>query len=92
MDMCELQFIFVVVFKQEDKLMADRIDRLISAFQVFDDAKSGKVPTAFMVSVLSQFGTPFSKEEAEEFKSDADENGFVDYTKFVQQVIFAPSQ
>lgn len=69
-----------------------RIDRLISAFQVFDDAKSGKVPTAFMVSVLSQFGTPFTKEEVDEFKNDADENGFVDYTKFVQQVIFAPNQ
>lgn len=67
-----------------------RVDRLISAFQVFDDCKSGKVPTACMVSVLSQFGTPFSKEEAEEFRNDADENGFIDYTKFVQQVILAP--
>lgn len=69
-----------------------RIDRLIAAFQVFDDSKTGKIPTVFMVSVLSQFGTPFTKDEVEEFKNDADENGFVDYTKLVQQVIFAPGQ
>lgn len=67
----------------------DRAERLIAAFEVFDDKKTGKIPTKSLANVLTQFGKPLSQEEIGEFVSDADRNGFVDYKQFVRDVLLA---
>ena len=66
----------------------DRPERLIKAFQTFDGNDSGRVNTEAMRVLLTTLGNPLNKEEISEFLADADEDGTVDYRKFVNTVIF----
>ena len=66
----------------------DRPEKLIEAFEAFDNDKSGRVSTDAMVVVLTSLGDPFTAEELREFVADADEDGTIDYRKFVNNVIF----
>lgn len=66
-----------------------RAEALTAAFTVFDAEKKGVIPGRFLVTVLGQFGNCFTSEELQEFTTDAfDENGMVDYRKFVKEVVF----
>jgi Ca2+-binding EF-hand superfamily protein len=66
----------------------DRPERLIQAFKQFDANNTGRVSTDAMKILLTSMGNPFSKEEINEFVADADENGTIDYRRFVNSVIF----
>jgi Ca2+-binding EF-hand superfamily protein len=66
----------------------DRPERLIKAFESFDADGSGKVSTDAMKAILTTMGNVFNKEELNEFVADADENGWIDYRRFVTTVIF----
>ena len=70
-------------------LEMDRPDRLIRAFQAFDGERNGRVSTAAMVTILGTLGAhPLTDEELKEFVADGDEDGTIDYRKFVNKVIF----
>jgi Ca2+-binding EF-hand superfamily protein len=66
----------------------DRPERLIQAFEAFDADNSGRVPTQAMVAVLTSLGNPLTADEIKEFVTDGDDNGFIDYRKFVNSVVF----
>lgn len=66
----------------------DRPERLIRAFGNFDGDKSGRVNTEAMVTILTTLGSPLSEEEVKEFIADADEDGWIDYKKFVNTIVF----
>ena len=66
----------------------DRPERLIRAFQAFDGDNSGRVSTEAMAVILTTIGKPLSKQEMAELVSDADENGFIEYRRFVNQIVF----
>lgn len=67
----------------------DRPDRLIRAFSAFDGDRNGRVSTEAMVTILTTLGPhPFTAEEIKEFIADGDEDGTIDYRKFVNKVIF----
>ena len=67
----------------------DRPERLIRAFQAFDGDHSGRVNTEAMAIILTTIGKPLTAQEMSELVSDADENGFIDYRRFVNSVVFA---
>ena len=67
----------------------DRPDRLIRAFQAFDGDNSGRVNTEAMSIILTSIGKPLSKQEMSELVADADEDGTIDYRRFVNTVVFA---
>ena len=67
----------------------DRPDRLIRAFQAFDGDRNGRVSTEAMCTILGTLGSnPLTAEEIKEFVADGDEEGTIDYRKFVNKVIF----
>lgn len=66
----------------------DRPERLIRAFQTFDADDTGRISTDAMKALLTTMGDPLNKEEIAEFLADADEDGTVDYRKFVNTVVF----
>lgn len=66
----------------------ERSERLIRAFQAFDADKSGKVRTEAMAVLLASIGTPLTATEVKEFVADADEEGWIDYRRFVTTVMF----
>ena len=67
----------------------DRPNKLISAFQKFDSGNTGRVRTDALKVILTSMGPePLNQEEIGEFMADADEEGWVDYRKFVNSVIF----
>jgi Ca2+-binding EF-hand superfamily protein len=66
----------------------DRPERLIRAFQAFDGERNGRVSTQAMVVVLSTLGNKLTPDEIKEFVADADENGQIDYRRFVNTVVF----
>ena len=66
----------------------DRPERLINAFKTFDANDTGRVSTEAMKVLLTTLGNPLSQEEISEFLADADEDGTVDYRRFVNTVVF----
>lgn len=72
--------------KQES--YGDRPAKLIAAFRALDSKKSGRIPTPLVIKVLTSFDDRLTDEEKTEFLAEADDNGFVVYEKFVNDVIF----
>jgi Ca2+-binding EF-hand superfamily protein len=66
----------------------DRPERLIRAFQAFDGERNGRVSTQAMITVLSMLGNKLTPDEIKEFIADADDNGTIDYRRYVNTVIF----
>lgn len=66
----------------------NRPQKLIEAFRALDKDKSGKLPTPLMSKLLSQFAPDFIGDERQEFFTEADDKGFIQYESFVRNVIF----
>jgi Ca2+-binding EF-hand superfamily protein len=83
-----LSLTFARMSQLKNENFGDRPDKLIAAFKALDSGKTGKIPTALLSKLLNAHGHDFSAEEKKELYSEADDNGFVYYEKFVRDIIF----
>jgi Ca2+-binding EF-hand superfamily protein len=66
-----------------------RKQALIAAFRAFDREGTGKVSTEGLMTILRGVGNRLSAEEAKEIALDADSNGFIEYERYVNEVVFS---
>ena len=66
----------------------DRPQKLIEAFKKLDTKKTGKIPMPLATKLLTGFDVKLNQEELAEFQAEADAGGFVEYERFVKDVIF----
>lgn len=71
---------------------ADRRDKLLRAFKVFDERADGTVDTRALTLILSSLGKRLSPSEVNELVSDADQGGRLYYTEYVDKVLLAPAK
>ena len=69
----------------------DRPQKLINLFKKLDSQGTGKVELKVVMQLLTTMDVRLTPEEAKEFETEANAGGYVEYEKFVREVIFDPS-
>lgn len=70
--------------------VAERRQRLLEAFKVFDPDNTGHVDTKAMCIILSSLGNKLSRNEINELTADADRGGMIVYQSYIEGVLLPP--
>ncbi len=73
----------------DDENFGDRPKQLVAAFARLDRMGGKKLPMPLVEKLLTKFpDASLTHQEMEEFKSEADSQGYFSYDEFVKNVIF----
>jgi Ca2+-binding EF-hand superfamily protein len=65
---------------------------LIAAFAALDSKKTGRVSTPLVLQLVQRFDPRLSDAERSELEQEADQGGFIEYERFVKDVMFGKSR